>query len=59
MIISFYLATYKKNLFLDHTYPVDGPRVTLLTQVVLHLSLQPHAVKVLPDLQEQKQQLNY
>lgn len=48
-MISFYLATYKNNH--DHTYPVDGPRVTLLTQVVLHLSLQPHAVKVLPDLQ--------
>lgn len=50
MIISFHLAAYKNNLFLD-TYPVDGPRVTLLTQVVLHLGLQPHAVKVLPDLQ--------
>lgn len=43
--------TKSLNLFLDHTYPVHGPRVTLLTQVVLHLGLQPHAVKVLPDLQ--------
>lgn len=32
------------------TYRVYRPRVTLLTQVVFHFSLQPHAVKVLPHL---------
>lgn len=39
---------------MGQTYPVYRPRVTLLTQVVLHLSLQPHAVKVLPHLESQK-----
>lgn len=37
---------------LQGTHPFHGPGVTLLTQVVLHLGLQPHAVAVLPHLRE-------
>lgn len=37
------------------THPVYRPEITLLTQVVLHLSLQAHAVTVLPHLQKQEQ----
>lgn len=43
----------KINSFKD-THPVHRPGVTLLTQVVLHLGLQPHAVTVLPHLREQE-----
>lgn len=34
------------------TYSVHWARVTLLTEIMLHLSLQTHTVTVLPDLRE-------
>lgn len=39
--------------FIAAFYPVHGSRLTLLTQVVLHVRIHTHTVTVLPDLGKQ------